>query len=115
MQIRRAGTDDAEFLVRVINLAFQVEKFFIAGDRIDLAQVRDFLNKGEFLVAERGCVADLKSWGEASDKKYFLKLLRGFHKKRWIELNESTGSVRILPPGTSEAQALLQRKKLRTI
>ena len=56
MQIRRAGTDDAEFLVRVINLAFQVEKFFIAGDSIDLPQVRDFLSKGEFLVAERGCV-----------------------------------------------------------
>ena len=60
-------------------------------------------------------VADLKSWSEASDKKYFLKLLRGLHKKRWVELDESTGSVRILPPGTSEAQALLQRKRLRII
>lgn len=56
MEIRRAGPDDAEFLARVINLAFQVEKFFIAGDRIDLAQVRNFLAKGEFLLAERGCV-----------------------------------------------------------
>jgi len=55
-------------------------------------------------------LADLKDWSEASDKKYFIRLLRGLHKKRWIELNESTGIVRILPPGTSEAKALLQRK-----
>lgn len=58
-------------------------------------------------------VTDLKSWSEASDKKYFMKVLRGFHKKRWVELNEGTGSVRILPPGASESQALLQRKKFR--
>lgn len=58
-------------------------------------------------------VTDLKNWSEASDKKYFMKVLRGFHKKRWVELNEGTGLIRILPPGTSEAQALLQRKKLR--
>jgi hypothetical protein len=57
-------------------------------------------------------IADLKSWSEASDKQYFMKLLRSFHKKRWVELNEGTGMVRILPPGTSEAQGLLQRKKL---
>jgi GNAT superfamily N-acetyltransferase len=57
MDIRRARSDDVDELVRIINLAFQVEKFFIAADRIDLAQVRDFHTKGEFLIADgRGCV-----------------------------------------------------------
>lgn len=57
VEIRRAGAEDAETLVRIINLAFQVEKFFIAGDRIDLAGVRAFLEKGEFLIAgSQGCV-----------------------------------------------------------
>src|SRR5579872_1699615 len=56
MPIRRAGPEDLEELVRVINLAFQVEKFFIGGDRINAAGVHDFMAKGEFLLAEGGCV-----------------------------------------------------------
>lgn len=57
MEIRRALPEDAETLVRIINLAFQVEKFFIAGERIGLAGVRAFLEKGEFLIAgSQGCV-----------------------------------------------------------
>ena len=57
VEIRRAGPEDAETLVRIINLAFQVEKFFIRGDRIDLAGVRAFLENGEFLMAgTQGCV-----------------------------------------------------------
>lgn len=57
MEIRRAGPEDAETLVCIINLAFQVEKFFIAGDRIDVAGVRAFLDKGEFFIAgAQACV-----------------------------------------------------------
>lgn len=57
MSIRRAAHDDADMLVRIINAAFQVEKFFIETDRIDLPQVREFLGKGEFLVGdESACV-----------------------------------------------------------
>jgi len=57
MEIRRAEPDDAETLVRLINLAFEPEKFFIAGDRINRSQLQQFQNKGEFLIADRvGCV-----------------------------------------------------------
>jgi GNAT superfamily N-acetyltransferase len=57
VDIRQATSDDAAELVRIINLAFQVEKFFIAGDRIDLAGIRDFMAKGEFRIAGNlGCV-----------------------------------------------------------
>jgi N-acetylglutamate synthase-like GNAT family acetyltransferase len=59
--IRRAVDDDAETLMRLINLAFCVEKFFIESDRISLAQVREYFDKGVFLIAEdngemTGCV-----------------------------------------------------------
>jgi GNAT superfamily N-acetyltransferase len=71
VEIRRAGTEDAETLVRIINLAFQVEKFFITGDRIDLAGVRDFLAKGEFLMAgAEACV-----YIEARGDRCYLGLL----------------------------------------
>jgi hypothetical protein len=36
--------------------------------------------------------------------------LRGFHKKRWVELDESTGLARILPPGAGEVQATATKK-----
>ena len=56
MPLRRASVEDAPELVRIINLAFRVERFFIPGDRITLAQVLDFFQKGEFLLAASGCV-----------------------------------------------------------
>ena len=57
MDIRHAEPSDAQTLVTIINAAFRVEKFFIEGDRIDIDQVRAFLGKGEFLMAEdAGCV-----------------------------------------------------------
>jgi GNAT superfamily N-acetyltransferase len=54
MQIRPASEAEAPEIVALINLAFQVEKFFIDGDRIDLSRVRELYNKGEFLVASNG-------------------------------------------------------------
>jgi GNAT superfamily N-acetyltransferase len=56
VSIRIATWEAAEELVRIINRAFQVEKFFIARDRIDLAELRDFFAKGEFLITDGGCV-----------------------------------------------------------
>jgi GNAT superfamily N-acetyltransferase len=50
--IRRATDRDAEALTGIINRAFAVEKFFIDADRITVDQVREFLNKGTFFVAQ---------------------------------------------------------------
>ncbi|MBZ5624292.1 MAG: GNAT family N-acetyltransferase [Acidobacteriia bacterium] len=54
MRIRVAEASEAEGIVRLINAAFLVEKYFIEGDRIDLDQVRSLFQKGEFLVADDG-------------------------------------------------------------
>ena len=62
LNIRLAVKSDAEELTRVINAAFApAEKAFIDGDRVTLADVLDYLERGEFLIAEdrlvvRGCV-----------------------------------------------------------
>src|SRR5450631_1449318 len=57
MEIRRAQPSDAPALVVIVNRAFQVEKFFIEGDRINLDQLQELLRKGEFLIADdAGCV-----------------------------------------------------------
>lgn len=54
MLARLAAPAEAPALVSLINAAFQVEKFFIDTDRIDLEQVRDFFDTGSFLVMEDG-------------------------------------------------------------
>jgi hypothetical protein len=60
-------------------------------------------------------VDDLLLWTEASDKKYFMKLLRGLHKSRRIELDETTFTIQILPPGASKIQEILRKKKIAII
>jgi predicted N-acetyltransferase YhbS len=62
VRIRIAEAGDAEKITTVINSAFRVaEEFFVAGDRVDVAEVLNFLASGKFLVAESeetllGCV-----------------------------------------------------------
>jgi GNAT superfamily N-acetyltransferase len=52
LRIRLATTEDVDDLVRVINAAFVVERFFIDRDRTTGESVRALLAKGKFLVGE---------------------------------------------------------------
>lgn len=54
MTVRKAHPGDAETIRDLINLAFRIEKFFVDGDRISLAEVRSHFDTGEFLVASAG-------------------------------------------------------------
>ena len=61
MNLRIAHSAEVDAITALINLAFQVEKFFIDGDRIDSVEVRSLFQKGWFLVMETegvlcGCV-----------------------------------------------------------
>src|SRR5262245_43644234 len=77
MRMRIANESDAEGLVRLINAAFIVEKVAFDGDRIDLAGVRELLNKGTFLVAEGGESSELGGcvYLELSGDRCYLGLL----------------------------------------
>jgi N-acetylglutamate synthase-like GNAT family acetyltransferase len=52
--MRRATADDAGAIAELVNRAFEVERFFAAGDRTDGEQVRRKLERGDFLLAEEG-------------------------------------------------------------
>lgn len=61
MLLRSAELSDAQAIARLINTAFQVERFFIDSDRIAEDEVRDRLCAGKFILAEdesalAGCV-----------------------------------------------------------
>ena len=43
-----AAADDIPGLVRMINAAYEVEKYFVSGDRTDAESVRRLMTKGAF-------------------------------------------------------------------
>lgn len=61
MSIRHAHEGDLAAVVRLINAAFQVERFFLDADRLDLAEVLYRMERGTFFLLEDsgalvGCV-----------------------------------------------------------
>jgi N-acetylglutamate synthase-like GNAT family acetyltransferase len=61
MDIRFAEESDFDTILGIVNRAFQVESFFISGERLDRERLRTYFDKGRFLVADEsgtlaGCV-----------------------------------------------------------
>lgn len=52
-------------------------------------------------------VAELFDWTGYHNKTYFMKLLREFHDRRWIELSKDESALEILPPGSEEAAKIV--------
>jgi predicted N-acetyltransferase YhbS len=51
LAIREATADDVDAVTRVINAAFEVERFFKRGDRTSPEAIRTLMSKGTMLVA----------------------------------------------------------------
>ena len=74
-RVRLADSTDTDALVRLINMAFAVEKIVIEGDRIDSGKVRALFETGNFLLLFEeeellGCV-----YVEVKGKRGYLGLL----------------------------------------
>ena len=60
--LRRATLSDIPAVTKLINVAYEVEKFFKIGDRTDEEEIRDLFDQSAFLVCEEvdgalvGCV-----------------------------------------------------------
>jgi N-acetylglutamate synthase-like GNAT family acetyltransferase len=54
IMFRRATAADVPAITALINVAYQVEKFFKIGDRTDEMEIADLLEKSAFLVYESG-------------------------------------------------------------
>ncbi len=53
VRVRIAQQEDADEITTVINSAFRrAEQFFVERDRVDVADVLNFLSRGKFLLAE---------------------------------------------------------------
>jgi N-acetylglutamate synthase-like GNAT family acetyltransferase len=51
--VRRAVVADASALAQLVNRAYAVEEFFVAGDRTDAAEIAQMMTTGTFLVLDR--------------------------------------------------------------
>lgn len=91
----------------------RIPLIWVKGDmrrvlRPDLKQKQQVLL---LLASTNGAsLADLSSWLEVSNNAYFLKTLRGMHKERLVEFDESTRSIELLPPGLQKAAELIRKQ-----
>lgn len=74
-RLRIAEAADAEAITRLINAAFQVERYFLGADRIGLEEVRARLIRGKFILAEEGGVLTGCVYVEPGGQRAYLGLL----------------------------------------
>ena len=75
MDLRTATEADFEALLRLTNRAFEVERFFKAEDRLDVASLRSYFEKGNFLVLEEDRHLVASVYVERNGDRAYLGLL----------------------------------------
>ncbi len=75
VSLRDATPSDADAITNLVNLAFRVERFFVEGDRITAAEVRDRFASGRFLLAEKGDVLVGSVYVELRGERSYVGLL----------------------------------------
>jgi ribosomal protein S18 acetylase RimI-like enzyme len=75
MNIRMATEADFEPLLRLINAAFDVERFFKNEDRLDEAKLKSYFDKGSFLVMEEDAQLIASVYVERKGDRAYLGLL----------------------------------------
>ena len=70
--LRQASAADVPTLVTLINRAYEIEKFFVEGDRVSAAEVSNLLSRGVFLIGDdAGAPAACVYVQLAGDRGYF--------------------------------------------
>jgi GNAT superfamily N-acetyltransferase len=73
LTIRRATGDDAEAIANLVNRAYQVERFFVEGERTSTAEIAELQQRGDFLVLDyaAGGLAAAVYFRIANERGYF--------------------------------------------
>jgi N-acetylglutamate synthase-like GNAT family acetyltransferase len=75
VNLRFATESDLPMLMALVNKAFQVESFFLIGNRLDPERIRQYFEKGRFLLAEEGGVLAGCVYVESRGNRSYLGLL----------------------------------------
>lgn len=73
LSVRRASRDDISAIVSLVNRAFEVELFFLNGDRTSVENVTEMMAKGDYLLAETpgGRLVGTVYFEKRGDRAYF--------------------------------------------
>lgn len=73
ISVRRALVDDAPAVAALVNRAYEVESFFVDGDRTCADEIRELMVQGDFIVLEHsaGLAAAIYVEGQDVDTAYF--------------------------------------------
>lgn len=71
MNIRTATEADFDTILKLINDAFQVERFFKNRDRVDDADLKHYFETGTFLVSEEDRITGCVYVSRKDDRAYF--------------------------------------------
>jgi GNAT superfamily N-acetyltransferase len=72
---RVANSSDVDSVVSLVNTAFEVERFFIDGDRVSRTDIEERLISGKFLLAEDGGLALGCVWIKRRGERAYVGLL----------------------------------------
>lgn len=75
MELRFAEESDLPAILDLTNRAFRVESFFIQGERLDPERVRQYFEKGRFLLAEEAAALAGSVYVELRGDRSYLGLL----------------------------------------
>jgi len=53
--------------------------------------------------------SQLSEWVESTNSTYFKKMLKKLHAQKFVEFNQTTSTVKILPPGSHAASQILHQ------
>lgn len=73
VRLRLATRDDTSAIVSLVNRAFEVELFFLNGDRTNVENVMEMMERGEYLLAESsdGHLVGTVYFERRNDRAYF--------------------------------------------
>ena len=75
ISVRRARSDDAPALAALVNRAYEVERSFVDGDRTNADEIAKLVQKGTFLVLERGDVLAAAVYVDQRDNGGYIGML----------------------------------------
>jgi ribosomal protein S18 acetylase RimI-like enzyme len=77
VNIRNATPDDAGAIARLVNQAYKVEAFFVAGDRTNVDDVSGLMRTGSFLVVDGDVTSEIAAciYTSLSDGRAYFGML----------------------------------------
>jgi len=106
------STEEAQKLVDLI--AERRSQIVWRSDDMRRVLKPDLPLRDQALILLSSCIfkvqaGDLFVWTDYDNRSYFNRIIRKLHNQRFVEYNEATGDIELLPPGYDEVVKILNK------